>query len=360
MAEISIYKANETDFITNGSSLIDATICIIEEELNGKYTLELEYPIFGNEKHLLLVEENIIKADGQLFRIHKSIGSLGYKQIFARHIFYDLLHNFLEDVRPTDMNGTNALNWILDNTQYPHNFRGVSDIGTIATQYYVRKNPVEAMLGSDSLSTRWGGEIERDNFIIRFLRRRGSNKGAKIAYGKNLLGLEVERDMDTIATRIMPVGNDGLMLPEKYVDSPLIDNYNRVYIKTADVNIGVVEGGEDTEAVTEEQAFTFMRDAVNNLYVLDKIDIPYININADLLLLENTEEYKHLKHLSKVKLGDTVSCTDNPLQVEFEARVIKVKKNILTGNNEEVELGQFKKGLSDTIKDVIEIGRAHV
>lgn len=360
MAQISIYEANETDFTHNGIVLVDTTRCEVEEELNGKYLLELQYPIFGNDKHLELVEENIIKADGQLFRIHSSVGNLGYKEVKARHIFYDLLHNFLEDVRPTEMNLHNALNWVLDKTQYPNEFRGISDVGTINTKYFIRKNPVEAILGDDGLIANWGGEIERDNHIIRITKNRGSNKGAQIAYGKNLMGLEVERDIDQLATRIMPVGNDELMLPEKYIDSPLISNYSKPYIKTVDFNIGPQEQkvGEDgailEDEVTEEQALEMLRQAVISMYEDDKVDIPYINIKADLLLLENTLEYKDLKHLVKVELGDIVSCTDNPLGVTFESKVIKVKKDILSNRNVEVELGQVKQGLSDTIKDAID------
>ena len=69
-----------------------------------------------------------------------------------------------------------------------------------------------------------------------------------------------------------------------------------------------------------------MRQACLKLYEENKVDIPSVNIKADLLLLENTEEYKHLKNLEKVELGDTVSCTDNPLNITFESRVIRVKK----------------------------------
>ena len=160
--------------------------------------------------------------------------------------------------------------------------------------------------------------------------------------------------MDSVATRIMPVGNEELILPEKYIDSPLINNYNQPYIKKVEIDIGVEEATDDKEGVTQEEAFDIMRQAVNDLYEFDKVDMPYINIKADLALLENTEEYKHLKHLVKVELGDIVSCTDNPLNIEFEAKVIRVKKDVLSNKNVEVELGQFKKGLSDTIKDILE------
>lgn len=347
MAKISVYDKLETNFTHNGLVLPNTIVCTVEEELNGKYVLELVHPIDEKGKWQHLIEENIIKADGQLFRIHSTESNLNYVYVYARHIFYDLLHNFLEDVRPTNINGSGALNWILSNTQYPHNFIGMSDIDTLNTQYYIRKNPVEAMLGTDSLVTRWNGEIVRDNYTIKLLSSRGQNKGAQIAYKKNMLGLEVKRDMDTVITRIMPIGRDGLLLPEKYVDSPLIGNYIFPHIRKVEFDVGVDEN------TTEEQAFEKLRQGANNLYEINKVDIPYVNINANLLLLENTEEYKHLKNLVKVNLGDIVSCTDNPLKITFEAKVIRIKKDVLSNKNVEVELGQFKKGISNTIQSAI-------
>jgi len=347
MAKINVYSKNETSFVHNGIVLPDIISCPVEEELNGKYILELTHPIDENGKWEYLIEENIIKADGQLFRIHSTEKNLSYVYVYARHIFYDLLHNFLEDVRPTNLNGAGALNWILSNTQYPHNFIGVSDIDTLNTQYYIRKNPVEAILSSDSLVTRWNGELVRDNYTIKLLRQRGQNKGAKIAYGKNMLGLEVKKDMDTVITRIMPQGRDGILLPEKYVDSPLINNYAFPRIQKIEFDIGI------DEETSPEQAYEKMRQACNDLYSINKVDIPYININTNLLMLENTEEYKHIKNLVKVELGDTVSCTDNPLNITFEAKVIRIKKDTLSNRNVEVELGQFKQGISNTISNAI-------
>lgn len=348
MAQISVYKNNETNFTHNGIVLSETVYCVIEEELNGKYVLELTHPIDDKGRWQDLTEENIIKADGQLFRIHATEKDLNYVYVLARHIFYDLLHNFLEDVRPTSINGGGALNWILTNTQYPHNFIGMSDIERLNTQYYIRKNPVEAMLGADSLVSRWGGELVRDNFQIRLLSKMGDNKGAQIAYGKNMLGLDVTKNMDTVMTRIMPLGTNELTLPEKYIDSPLIENYTFPYIRKVEFDIGI------DDETTEAQAYEKLRQGVKNLYEINKVDIPYVNIKADLILLENTEEYKHIKNLIKVGLGDIVSCTDNPLGITFKSKVIRVKKDVLNNRNIEVELGQFKKGLSNAIQDAIE------
>ena len=73
---IRLYDKNEKDFTHNGLGILkDVLTCTCTEVLNGKYDLELEYPIHG---FLIenIVEENIVKApvgnpsgEDQLFRI---------------------------------------------------------------------------------------------------------------------------------------------------------------------------------------------------------------------------------------------------------------------------------------------------
>ena len=348
MAIISVYNKNTESFVDNGIVLPDTISCTIEEVLNGKYELELEHPIDSKGKWKYLAqEENIIKAGGQLFRIFDVEYDLDRISVTARHIFYDLLHNFLEDVRPTQLNGAAALDWVLNGTQYPHPFIGTSDITTLNTQYYIRTNPVEALLGADSMTTRWNGELERDNFNIRMWSSRGSNKGAHIAYGKNLQGLEIKRNMDSVTTRIMPVGSEALMLPEKYVESPLINNYAYPRIKKVNVNVVLAD------YATEADAYQAMRDLAGLMYTNNKLDIPVISIKADLVLLENTEEYKQFASLIDVELGDIVSCTDNPLDITFEAKVFRIVKDVIGNRNIQVELGVRKQRFTDTFDDTL-------
>lgn len=357
---ISLYNENETDFSHNGIVLTDLLSCKIEEELNGKYILELEHSIDDKGKWQYLQEEVIVKADGQLFRIHDIKKDLNSVSVVARHIFYDLLHNFLEDVRPTNIDGVGALNHILNNTQYEHRFTAVGNVETTNTQYYIRKNPVEAILGDDSLVSRWNGEIDRDNYRIIFLNRLGQDRGVEIHYGKDLLGLDVNINTDNMITRLMPQGNDELLLPEKYIDSKLVNEYAFPYIKKIDFNIGVQEKSEDQEEITEEEAIELLREEAKKYMKDNKTDIPDINIKVDLLLLENTEEYKDFKALEKVKLGDTTTISKNPLGLEFESRVIRVKKDILTQKNAEVEIGNPSETLRNTIIKQIDFSNTEI
>lgn len=134
---IQIYDKNTTDFSKNGRVLQDTLSCYVTEELNGAYELELEHPIDGKWQEL--VEGNIIKADGQLFRIYNKQKTLARIKVNARHIFYDLYDNFLEDVRPENQSGIGALDWILTHTQYPHPFTCTGDVDGSNTRYFVRK-----------------------------------------------------------------------------------------------------------------------------------------------------------------------------------------------------------------------------
>lgn len=344
---ISVYDKGETSFSHNGYTLPDVASCEIEEVLNGRYTLELTHPIDEKGRWEMLVEENVIKAGDQLFRIHRTEKDLDHIYVYARHIFYDLLSNFLEDVRPTNLNGAAAIDWVLTGTQYSHPFIGTSDITGTNTAYFIRKNPVEAILGPDGLTERWSAELERDNFQIRLWESRGEDKGTRIVYGKNMIGIDIETNYDDVVTRICPVGVDGLLLPEMYVDSPLIGNYAFPRIKTIDLDVEV------DDETTQEQAYQQMRDECALLYSANKIDLPYESITADLLLLENTEEYKNFNNLIKVELGDTVGCTDNPLNITFSSRVVRVRKDVLADRNLEVELGQIKKSYTNKLETVI-------
>lgn len=349
---ICIYDSKESNFNNNGLVVLNDTIsCNIIEELNGQYELELEYPIDERGKWQYLVEENIVKAEGQLFRIYHKIKTLTSIKINARHIFYDLLDNFLEDVRPTNLNGSGALDWILNNTQYPHRFASISDVQTVATKYFVRKNVVEAIMGQDGIIDNWGGELVRDNFTIKLLQARGADRGVLVAYGKNIVGIEETLDIDDICTRLMPVGKDWLLLPEKYIDSPYINNFSHPKIRVQEFSdIGI----DEENGITEEIAITQLRQVAQEYMLNNKIDIPQFNYKIDFIELSKTEEYKNYAVLERVYLGDTVTIKHSKLGINLKAKVIKIKKNVLTDRIEEIELGSFKPNLANSIANSIQ------
>ncbi len=226
---IKIYEYDETEFDHNGLGILLPDSAIITRGLNDyKYYLDLSHPFDKYNKWKLLQEDRIIKAHNQLFRIKHVTKTLSNITVYAEHIFFDLQNNFIEDTNIVEKNGRVAINQILTNTSYPHHFSGTSNITNIASSRMVRKNVVSALIGSDenSFINRWGGEIDIDWLSFNIDDRIGQNRGYKIAYGKNLTGLNAKFDMTNVVTRIRPVGFDGIELSgNKYVDSPLINNY---------------------------------------------------------------------------------------------------------------------------------------
>ncbi|RXI72139.1 phage tail spike protein [Clostridium tetani] len=355
---INIYDSRETNFEHNGLAILDSCIrCEVEEELNGYYGLELEYPIFSN-KAKYLIEDNIIKAPtptgSQFFRIYRKVKNMSTITVYGRHIFYDLLDNFIESYRTGNATGNGALKGILTNTQYPNNFKGYSDISTIADGYYVRKNAIAAIMGEEknSFLNRWGGELKRDNFSISILNSIGKDNGVTIAYGKNLLGLEEDLDMSGVITRIMPTGLDdkdnSVILPEKYIDSPLINKYPKAKIKH--LHFGEIKVNPE-ENITLEDVQRMLREKVQELYQ-QQIDIPNVNYTVDFVELSKTEEYKNYKVLETVHLGDVILVKHKKLGIDIKQKVIKYRWDSILGKYLEIELGNFKDNLSRDINNL--------
>ena len=335
---IQIYDKTTTSFSRNGRALHEPLSCYMDEELNGKHEVELDYPIDKAGKWTELVNGNLVKADGQVYRIYNKKKSLVGIRVNARHLFYDNLDNFLEDVRPENLSGVLAAQWILARTQYPNLFTVSGSLGGNATRYFIRKNVVEAFMGETGIINTWGGEIEHDNYNIILHSTRGLDRGVHIRYGKNILGIEETLNLDDVCTRMMPIGKDGLLLPEKYIDSPYLVNYPYPKIKTF----------EFSDADTEEALRTAAQDLMDN----GEIDIPKANYKVDFIELSKTEEYKNYAVLERVYLGDVVTIKHSKLGFDLKARVIKVRKNILTGRNENLELGYFLPNLASSFNDV--------
>lgn len=345
---INLYNSKENDFNHNGICVLQPLSCIIKEELNGIFELELTHSLDSEGRWRELLEDNIIKAPTpkgpQLFRIYSKTKNINSIKVYARHISYDLLDNMLLDVRPTNLTGQNAIKYIFNNTLNPHNFTVDSDITITNTAYYIRKNPIEALIGDDenSFINRWGGELYRDNFKIYMNNSVGKDRAVKISYGKNLLGIEETLNTDSLVTRAIPIGYNGITIPEVYIDSLLINSYGT--IKTKEIKLDKIKVNEDNQTDgynTLEEAQQAMRDAINDLYSKG-IDKPVFNYKVNFIELSKTEEYKDYAILEEVLIGDIVTINHSKLGIDLKARAISYVYNSLFERYEKVELGSFK------------------
>ena len=362
---IRLYEQNTTNFANNGLTILQPISCKIKRNLQ-EYTYQLEMTHLLNDKGMMLVEDRIIGFKDQFFRISSIRKNLKEVNIVANHVFFDLNKNFIEDINIKDKTGSMALSQILNGTSYKHSFTATSDIDTVASSRMVRKNVVTALIGDidNSFINRWGGELDIDGFSFKLNKQIGKDDGYTIKYGKNLTGLDLQLNMLEVVTRIRPVGFDGIMLEgTKWVDSPNITKYPQIYtyeVKFEDIK--VKENPEDEEGYnTIEEAREALRQAALNHFNNTKCDLPSFSARVNFITLQNTEEYKDVKSLERVELGDDVSIYLSSIDVNASSRIVRTKYNFFTQKYVEVEVGDIKPNLfkqliniKDTIDNIVE------
>ncbi|MBC2106154.1 phage tail spike protein [Listeria booriae] len=351
-----LYDKNEVNFEHNGQGILaDATSAYAEEELNGKCEITITYPVNG--RHFdVLGEESIIKAksnemqEPQLFRVYndtkKHVDNAA--TVRAKHITNDFSGNFVEKLEIKNANGTQAMANVFSSLSLATKFKGYSNVTAVSSTLLERQQALACIAGTDgSLLDHWGGEIERDNFTIKLLQRRGRDNAARIAYRKNLKALDAETSTDNVITRIFPFatinganGTTLVTLKEKFVISPLEKNYAFVRIMPVDFS--------SDEAVKDEAS---LRNASKNYFSGKKIDQPLINMKIDFARLWKLKAYAEFQSLERVVIGDTVHVYHPKFKMEITAKVVRVKYNIITGVNEEVELGSIKADFMDKLRD---------
>lgn len=356
-----LYEKTESNFNHNGLAVLDDFVVspVVSEQLNGLFSLEFDYPIHARSSDKLrpemIVKCLVPELQDQLFRIVERDDSLGgLLHIVAHHIFYDLAKNLIEDTYIVNKNGSRALTQLLGATAVSHLFTGASNITAVNNARLVRLNPVEVLLDADldnGYQTRYGGEIVRDNFSIAMLAHRGSDNGVQIRDKKNLTGYKSDLDYSSIVTRIMPEGYDGLFLPEKYVDSPLINHYVSPKIKVVKFD-NVKVGDEEGEFETKELAYAELRRLAALEFTVGHIDLPAATYDVEFAPLERTEEYKDFSSLEEIHLGDTVSVIHAEDGFNVTARMVEYKYNPMLKAFISITLGNVMPKFTDVAKDI--------
>lgn len=334
--------------------LNDCIECLVEEERNGIFELTMIYP--ANSSILESIDyDNIIVADAndylksQKFRIYNTRKLMANRiEVCARHISFDLVHDWIDVISIENQSCEYALNTIFRNSQFSKHFKGYSDIIN-AQNFKVNKvTCLEAVGGTsgsiiDTYGT--GAEILRDNANIHVLNRRGRDNDVVIEYRKNLTGLEVEEDTTDLVTRIMPYAiytnsnNEEIEVRGDFIDSPLINNYAHPYVKYMDYS----EKFEDDEVPTK----TKLNNLAAKEYINNKVDIPKNNYKIEFIPLSKCAGYEGLE--DRINLCDVVTVKDSRYNIDTQAKVIKVVFDVLRGRYDSMELGEPRTTLGDII-----------
>ena len=365
--KICIFNKNtpkETVILSNGDAILDniCTSCKVTENLDGTYGLDAEFIIDDDGLWEYLQEEAILKIKvdygDEYFRITKPRKTRNRIIIYAIQVtIYETIHLWLNDVRPTGLNGTAAINWILDGAVGVKELEVYSNISASSTAYYENMNMYKAIHDCDqSFLNRWGGEIQRRGYLLRILDKVGKDRGVQIRSCKNLRGFEANTDVDSITTRIKPKGYDGITI-NGFIDSPILNNYARAYTKEFTYSDVKVKSSEsETEGFnTLEEAQAELKRLAQLEYTENNVDIISADYTIDFVDLSQTEEYKDYIKAERVYIGDKVSVFESKLNINVVVRAIERKYNVLTQKVEEIRLSNKdigRKSINDVMIDI--------
>ena len=340
---ITIHEKTAQTFDTFGLGALVPSHCVVEEELNGAYELELKHPYDDGGKWKRIERGRILYASTpkgmQPFRIYYVKPTMKEIAVNARHIFYDLLDNQCEPISHSGTAGA-ALTALQAAFVYPMPFSFDTDISITGTLTTGRMNPVQALLSDDDETTSfvkgYGGELLRDGFRVSVKAALGQDRGVSIRYGKNLVGLEVTEDESEVKTRIICYGKNG----SATLESPHLGDYIYPKIYTLE---------DENKSVSEVQA--------EAQKLLDEgCDIPSINIKADFVALEKTVEYREYAVLEEVFLGDMVTVINTKMGFQKQAKVISYEWDCLLEQYNDVELGDFIPTLAASVTSGVKSG----
>ena len=355
-----LYPAGETQFKSNGlGRLAEATKCLVTEERNGQYELEMQYPITGRH-YKEIVEERIIAArhddsdDVQPFRIYKITRPMnGIVTVSARHISYQLskvaVMPFAADTC------AEALAGMISHSVGDCPFTIWTDKLLEAHFSVDVPSSFRSLLGgvSGSVLDIYGpGEYEWDKFTVKFHSHRGSDQAVMIRYGKNMTAVKKTTDTSNIWTGILPywAGTDEaeqavlVTLPEKVLYSDSVDDY--VYKMVVPVDLSSAFQEQPTEEQLRTRAQSYVRANAAD-------GIP-ASIDVSFVALWQTEEYKNWAPLQKLKLCDTVTVYHKGLGIENKAKIVSVTYDVILERYEKMTIGEVKTNLGDSIRQISE------
>lgn len=369
MASVRLYKNNEIDFTHNENVLTEIESCKVTEELNGDYTVELEYPLEDSKdiSNSLVVGAipsvpAIDSRNNQLFRIiAKDTDSFSTTIQGQAKFLADLKENRVKAMTLTGLTRKQAIQTVLNAALEPHIYTvGNLDINT--NNNVIVNIPegslLSAIIGEEnSILSEYGGEFIADNNTIDIIDSRGYDNGVVIEYGKNLSGIKESIDLTDLATVLIPKSGD-YRLPEYYIESPNVNKYEKRYFKEVEFNLDIWDGTDEQgeDQITLKEAYTLMRETCNNMFNNDHVDQITFNYSVNMVELSKTEEYKSYAILETVNLGDTVTVKHKKLNLDLQGRVNKIEYRVNSEGEtllDTVEIGFKKKDITDIISDTV-------
>lgn len=333
--------------LSNGlGRLKDCLECYADSGINDEETLTFVYPMTG-ELFPLLQDRSIVVAYNsrlkklQPYRIYEYDQPIdGLVTFYAEHISYDLLGIPVYPYTAVDV-GT-ALAKLKSHSAIENPFNFSTDKTTaVAFQRKFPTNARQLLSGVEgSILDTYRGEYEFDWYDVILHNRRGSDRGFRITYGKNMTDYEQERncsDCYTGAIGYYYSQEEDISIYTDVVSAG--DNYNYQKIATIDLS------DQFQETPTQEELLAVLQ----NRMASSSFGVPKVSWKLKFVDLSQASGLVDQDLFTTVDLGDTVHVRFEKMGVTATARVNHTRWNVLLDRYEEIDLGSIRSSITDTI-----------
>lgn len=361
--QIHVYDMHEpqSGFDGNGLAILDPVSCTSLHN-DERWEIEMHHPIddWGKWKNLLV--SNVLKVDGQLFRIDVSepeIGESGREMyVHAKHISQDMADMLI--INET-FRGGNAEAFIdfcfsrYDKVGVPgyeyYQFEGHSDIDTVCdASDYINTTVWAAMVGADNcLINRFGGELYRDNFYFSINKRMqyAKDNAFYLRYSLDMVKISQRVDYTDFCTNLVCYDNYGGMWSVWDTSGWIRTRVHHPIVRMAQFNYPEYEGA-------------FQQLMVDGFNLWLQVSVPKITYDVQLAALKNDPRYADFLELQNYNYGDsgTIYCPE--LDIETEQKITEVEKDELTGDITRMILGNLRNSVTrpDYLGSTITSGRS--
>ena len=335
---IKLFDITDRDFSSNGDAVLQPYKAVVHKEDNGEYYLELETDLKWADS---LTANRILAVDlptgQQAFRIINPIRTGTKVTLRANHVFYDSENYLIADSFAENKTCSQAIAQFNNALEPSSSFTVSSDI-TKQESYRPVRESFKTVI--DTMIERWGGHLVRNNWDIQINQSIAFDTGITIRYAKNLETIQVEEKWENVVTKILPVGQDGILLNSVnpsasiYIEGE-IDKYPIPFTKavTFDQNFN----SEDYSSETAYKNAVIADLRTQAIDYLNKNSVPEVS-------------YTVKAHLNNVyDIGNTIEVIDERLGLNLTTQVTSFDYDCISERFIELVFGNYQPKLNNLL-----------
>lgn len=330
-------------------SLIDVISCIVTEERNGRFDLELQYPLNGVNSgkivpNAIIMSEPRPTANPEPFRICEIEQTIdGVMLVKANHIAYDLIgSSYYGGFYRTGIANAIAMQSSFTNNSW---WTLTTDLTDTTTEIGV-DNPITMWEYLGRLVSLFGGELKyswdhnNNKLKVELLSARGVQKSTTIQYGSNIIALDRIRNSNNSFSKVTAWWWDGASIASIITGSVSTGITDPVRELLVDAKSSFPAAPTSAELQSVAQAYIDANGLSDG--VQDELTVDYVPLDI-------TTEGASSERLD---LCDTATVDASLIGVTATAKCIETVYNPLTGKYDSVKVGILQKTIIDTIASI--------